>query len=348
MRHLKITINCLAIVGMLAMLPSAMKAQDVHFSQFYNSPLSLNPAMTGLFLQDYRVAANYRNQWSSVTTPYETMSASVDFSTLKGILYDDFVGVGLMVLNDKAGDLNLRNTQVQLSASYSKALNGDGNHYMTAGVQIGGVQRAFNSAELRFDSQYDGTKIDQGINSGEVIDRPNFYYADVSAGLAWFYVPDERSSFYFGLGMAHLNRPNVSFYSNYNDRLHTKFTLHGGIEFPINSSLSLVPRAVIIAQGPYVETNVGGLVRFAVHPDYGVDYRETAFYIGAMFRVGDAFIPMFRLEFKDVSFTASYDANISNLESASGGNGGFEISAILKQFLTDSPAQRGPIGCPTF
>jgi type IX secretion system PorP/SprF family membrane protein len=337
----------LTLVCVIAMTWTA-KGQDIHFSQFYNSPLSLNPAMTGLFLEDIRAIANYRNQWGTVTTPYETMAASVEFSALKGILYDDYVGFGLMVMNDRAGDLNLRNTQIQLSASYSKALNGDGNQYLTAGAQIGLVQNAFNSAGLLFDSQYDGTQLDPNINSGENIDRPNFFYPDVSAGIAWYFAPEERTSFYVGVGMQHLNRPNISFYSNAVDRLYRRFVIHGGLEFPFGASLSFVPRAVIISQGPYAETNVGALVKFSVHPDYGVDYGQTAFYVGSMFRIGDAIIPIVRFDYNQVSITASYDVNTSELENASRGNGGFELSLVWKQFTSDNANNRGPVGCPTF
>lgn len=323
-------------------------AQDVHFSQFYNAPLTLNPAMTGLIAEDVRATLNYRSQWGSVTTPYETMAASTDFSILKGQLGDDFVGLGLMVMNDRAGDLGLRHTQVQVSASYSKALNGEGNQYLTAGAQVGVVQRAFDLNNARFDSQYDGITIDPNRPSGEVIDRPNFFHADLSAGLAWFYMPTPKTSFYLGAGWAHLNRPNVSFLAAAGDRQLRKVTLHGGMELPVGASLSIVPQVVFLAQGPHRETNAGMLFKIAMHPDYGVDYGQAAFYVGGMYRIGDAVIPMLRLDISQVSVTASYDFNVSALNPASRSNGGFELSMVYRQFLYDSGGPRGPQGCPTF
>ncbi|NDC40993.1 MAG: type IX secretion system membrane protein PorP/SprF, partial [Chitinophagia bacterium] len=60
-------------------------AQDVHFSQYFTSPLTLNPGLTGLVPDDIRAAANYRTQWSSVSTnPYMTGTISVDLAMLKG------------------------------------------------------------------------------------------------------------------------------------------------------------------------------------------------------------------------------------------------------------------------
>ena len=64
-----------AIVVML-LSTFVASAQDLHFSQWFNSPLSTNPANTGFIPQaDYRLGANYRNQWSTImSVPYKTMS----------------------------------------------------------------------------------------------------------------------------------------------------------------------------------------------------------------------------------------------------------------------------------
>ncbi len=45
-------------------------AQDLHFSQYFNSPFLVNPANTG-FIPDgeYRLGINYRNQWASLGNP---------------------------------------------------------------------------------------------------------------------------------------------------------------------------------------------------------------------------------------------------------------------------------------
>ncbi len=55
-------------------------AQDIHYSQFYASPLTLNPALTGVNECNYRIGAMYRNQWKSVTTPYQTPSISFEIN----------------------------------------------------------------------------------------------------------------------------------------------------------------------------------------------------------------------------------------------------------------------------
>src|ERR1700756_906529 len=87
------------------MFAGAVHGQDVHFTQYFTSPLTLNPAMTGLVSEDLRFAANYRNQWSSVSAnPYITGTVSYDMAMLKGKLPEgDALGIGILGLYDKSG-----------------------------------------------------------------------------------------------------------------------------------------------------------------------------------------------------------------------------------------------------
>lgn len=67
----------LTLICLLLALSYGARAQDLHFSQFFNSPLTTNPANTG-FIPDanYRFGANYRSQWTSVPAPYTTIRSS--------------------------------------------------------------------------------------------------------------------------------------------------------------------------------------------------------------------------------------------------------------------------------
>lgn len=339
--------NIFTILLLIGIMTVA-KAQDNHFSMFYNSPLSLNPAMTGLMVEDIRGVVQYRSQWQSVTVPYTTTLASVDANIMKGYLRDDFVGVGLMVYNDKAGDAEFRNTQVALSASYNKDLSGEGNHYLSGGFQIGFGQQAVNFNKLLFDSQFDGEALNPQIASGENLSRANFVYLDMAAGVAWFFKPTKYTSAYAGFAVSHLNEPNMSFIQGAENPLYMKWTGHAGVEFPVTDGLSLVPRAVVLFQGPHREVNVGGMLKFRVNSQLSDDYGQTAFYLGTMHRVGDAQIIIAKYDINKFSFAASYDFNISSLDIASRSNGGFEIGITYKTWIFDAPAGSGPTGCPTF
>ncbi|MEK7225921.1 MAG: type IX secretion system membrane protein PorP/SprF, partial [Bacteroidota bacterium] len=71
----KILLTLIAGVALL----SESTAQDPNFSQFFASPLTLNPALTGKFDGLFRVAGNYRNQWPTIPNAYQTKTVSVDF-----------------------------------------------------------------------------------------------------------------------------------------------------------------------------------------------------------------------------------------------------------------------------
>lgn len=113
----------LAIGAFLALQTTA---QDVHFTQYFTSPLTLNPANTGLVKCDWRVAGNYRTQWGSVnSTPYVTGTISYDMAALKGKLGGDALGIGVIGLYDKSGTGALQNITTGLSLAYHKRLSSD-------------------------------------------------------------------------------------------------------------------------------------------------------------------------------------------------------------------------------
>ena len=106
---MKYIVFSLCVLGLLK-----TNAQDIHFSQFNNSPLNLNPGLIGVFNGDYRFVGNQRTQWSSVTTPYSTFGLSADANGLFG----SPIGAGLSIYNDKAGDSEFGTMQIGLGASY--------------------------------------------------------------------------------------------------------------------------------------------------------------------------------------------------------------------------------------
>src|SRR5579863_4050758 len=87
---------------LLLILSAAAKAQDPGFSQFFASPLTLNPALTGKFNGVVRVAGNYRNQWPAINNAFITSTASIDGHLLGSRLPEnDTWGIGLMAMTDK-------------------------------------------------------------------------------------------------------------------------------------------------------------------------------------------------------------------------------------------------------
>ena len=329
----------------------AVQAQDIHFSQFYMSPLNLNPAMTGVMNCNHRIVANYRNQWSSILkqNAYNTYSASYDHKLPVGRY--DYFGLGGTFWGDKAGESEFATLQARLSGSYAKKMGGYRRkaHYLVFGADIGVSQRSINSQALKWPSQNDGQGRYDPLQPGEIIDDPNFMFLDLSAGLLWFSVFDEDNNFYFGGAFNHLNRANQSF-ENANIPLYSKFTFHAGGEFMVAKRFGLVPGVVTFFQGPSFQVNAGNSFKFLL----GNSRRyHQAFQLGVWARVAnklesgklvDAFILSTRFDYEQFTIGFSYDINTSSLYTASNGNGAFEFSLVYK---ICGPERRG-VYCPNF
>ena len=98
--------------------------QSTHFSQFYSTPMLINPAATGLTYGPYRVAANYRNQWNDAGSPYKTFTVSGDGRILKDQLPEgNKLGAGLVFVNDKTLEGAVQGNSISLITAYHVSLD---------------------------------------------------------------------------------------------------------------------------------------------------------------------------------------------------------------------------------
>lgn len=355
------------VVALIANLNST-QAQDIHFSQFYVSNLTLNPATTGVMSCQMRVSAIYRNQWASVAGEYSfnTFGLGVEGKFEAGS--NDFVGAGLSVWVDKAGASAFTSVQASLSGSYMKKIGGRraNEHFLVAGGQVGFIQRSIRTDNLTWGTNWDGTRYNGSLPDDPNVNSKGIAVADISAGLLWFSALDKKnkSNVYAGIGFQHLTKSNISFIdtlvvqnvpSDVDESLFTRFTIHGGAEARVARRLSIVPNFAVMIQGPSTQLNVGTGVKF----DFSKKAQSSqAFTIGAYFRGAnrilddqqtagfgvDALVALIRLRFGSSHIGLSYDINISPLMAASGGNGAFELSYVWT--LCNSRGRR--LGCPTF
>src|ERR1043165_647291 len=210
--------------------------QDIHYSQFNNSPYNLNPAQTGLFDGDYRLAANFRSQWSVIPVPYRTFSLGGDYR-LKTKLQNDVPAVGALINTDKSGDSKFTTTQILLSGSYIKKLTKDSTHFASLGIQPGITSKSFNVAALSFDNQYDGDSYDPNLPSGENFPKTRMTYFDMGVGLAYLYRKNHRMYVNAGYSLLHLNRPKQSFFNNDDIRLDAKHNISGIESIPVTGPI---------------------------------------------------------------------------------------------------------------
>jgi type IX secretion system PorP/SprF family membrane protein len=316
-------------------------AQDPHFSQFFASPLTLNPAFTGKFNGTWRLAANHRDQWPSIPKAYVTSSASIDFPILKNFIpEDDVFGIGLSGVSDASANNILKLNYGSASMSYHKALDEDG--YNTIGA---GFQATYSSLSLDVSRLTFGEMLSQNgftlLEKRETLTNGNSQsYFDVNAGLLFSGSSNGINNYYLGASMYHINRPKVSFIDK-NWNLSGRITIHGGGSFPLNDQLTLHSSVIHQIQNKASETTLGASIAANLNQDQD---KPTSVYLGSWIRLNDAIIPYVGLEFGGLRIGASYDLNISSLKAATSTRGGSEISLIyIKQ-----PAENKGIPCPKF
>jgi type IX secretion system PorP/SprF family membrane protein len=329
-------------VGLIvaAMLNSGnAQAQDVHFTQFDASPLTLNPANTGAFGGDVRASAIYRDQWRSVTggdAAFKTIAASVDMPIIRDISVDDYLAAGVQFYNDRAGDGNLSNTTVMLSVAYHKFLGSDGKKVLTVGLQGGISNKNIDLSKLYFGDEYlegqwqPGTSAEWGwLQTG------NTHYL-INAGINYSQVIGERSSFVIGAGANNLNQPLESFDKRdaaADVGLGIRYTGQLGAIIGINDKFSLRPAAFVQSQSTAMELVAGNEFNLKVGEGYDLP-TATAIFAGIWYRHQDAIMVTAGIEYQGFRVGVGYDYNTSDLKAASNNNGGFEISI---RYVKSSP-----------
>jgi type IX secretion system PorP/SprF family membrane protein len=311
---------------------SNLFSQDIHFSQMRFSPLNLNPALAGAE-QNFQAVVNYRDQWRSVAFPYQTIGASADWRFKEKRGGNGFLAGGLNFFNDQAGDVRMTTTNVNLSLAYHLFI--DDKSTIGLAIQGGMGQRGINPAGGLWESQYVGTGFNTAIGSGENFESSNFTHLDAGAGLVYHYKKNEKymrgnDQFKLTAGIAafHVNRPSSSFLAGGEDDLAMRFSGFVNVDYGIrNSNFSLVPAVYYNRQGPHQEILGGTYVRVIVTEGSKVTgfIQELATSFGAFYRVGDAFIAKFMVEYSSYSMGIAYDFNVSSLTEASRGRGGVEF-----------------------
>lgn len=333
MRKLIVLVCCFLLTGLL-------KAQDPHFSQFFASPLTLNPAFTGKFDGSWRLAANHRDQWPSIPKAYVTTSASLDFPILKKrIPENDVFGVGLSGVMDASANNILKLNYGSLSMSYHKALNESGYSTIGAGFQATYSSLTLDVTKLTFEDMLTQNGF-TGTTSDVITNGNNQGYFDVNAGLLFSTSTNGENNFYVGASMYHINRPKVGF-KDKNWYLTGRITGHAGGSIPLSDLLAVHTSVIYQVQNKASETTLGAALAANLNRDAA---NPSSIYIGSWMRLNDAIIPYVGLEFGGLRIGATYDINISNLKAATASRGGSEISIIYIK----KPAEPKGIPCPKF
>jgi type IX secretion system PorP/SprF family membrane protein len=326
----------ISLLALIVFVRISIFAQDIHFSQFYMSPLTQNPAMAGVNY-NFQALLNYKDQWRGVTTPFKTFAASVDARLGKKTYKDSYWAGGLNFFSDRAGDAKMGISQANITAAYHLGIA----TYQTLGIGLQGgfAQRSINYTALKWANQYDpSTGYNPDLASGEPETISSFSYGDLGAGIVWSYnntaglrhVEDNHDlKFTLGAAVYHYRQP-YSFYKASREQLYPKYVLHGNslISMPNNHNFALLPGFVFYSQGSAKEWFFGSLIRYNMQQEskYTGLKKSAAVYLGGYYRAKDAFTLAFLVERSPFSLGLSYDVNLSKLTPASNARGGLELS----------------------
>lgn len=338
----------MAILLLLATLVSSKQAgaQDLHFSQWFNSPLTTNPANTGFIPDaDYRIGANYRNQWSTVmTAPYKTYSVWGDAQVFRDKITSGWLGLGGVILRDVAGAGKLSSTKVYASAAYHQMLGIS--HLLSAGFNVGWVNKRINVQDLKFPDQFDGKFFSVDLPTSVILDNTNINYFDVQMGMNYAYFPSDKIYINAGVSVMHLNRPRESFFesdASYDSRIPMRYTGFGNASLKMSDDVILNPMVYYSNQATSSEIVGGANLQYNLSGD-----GEMQVVGGLYYRPGDAFIPMVGFEYKNIRLMFTYDATTSSLKQYNNGRGAFEFALMNKGFYDEYNGDKRQSLCPTF
>ena len=326
---------------MMALVGGNAVGQGLHFSQYFNSPLLVNPANTGFNPDyDFRVGGNYRNQWASVGNPYKTMSAWGDVKVFANRFENGWMGIGGALYKDAAGSGSLTSTSGYASVAYHQMLGY--NSLLSGGFSLGFTSKRIDISKLSFDDQWNGKFIDVSIPSNEPIAFSQASYLDLQMGLNYAYFASENVYVNAGVSVMHINRPRETFFdpSVSNNQIPRRYTAFINSNIKIQNTWIVNPNLYVSKMGNAWESLIG----FNANRDLSGDGAQQLV-LGLYYRNNDAVIPMVGVEINDMRIILNYDATISALGGLNGTRGAYELS-IVKSGLFSSSGGRS-VKCPT-
>ena len=338
-------IICLPL--MMLLLTGNAKAQDIHFSQFFETPLLRNPSLAGIFKGDIRIQSVYRSQWNNVTDAYRTGSFNIEYKKPIG-KGDDFLTFGGQVLYDRAGTIAMTSTHILPVLNYQKSLSTDRNMYLSLGFMGGWVQRRIDQSKITSNSQYNGTGYDPNLGNGENFTKPSYSYLDASVGMSFNTQLGQNvnNNVYAGVAYHHFNKSNkISFYGNIDREMVPKWVGSLGVRVNVSEESYCTLYGDYSKQGTYQETVAGLIYSYRLGDPEDPRY---VLHIGSMVRLKDALIPVIKLDIGHMAVSASYDVNTSQLRNASYGQGGFEFALSYQNFNNKDNSTRNVVRCPVF
>ena len=320
------------------------RAQDLHFSQFFNNPLLTNPANTGFMPDaDYRLGASYRNQYSNImAVPYKTMSIFGDAQVFRNRIETGWMGIGGVILRDVAGTGSLTSTKAYASIAYHQMLGLSS--LLTAGFNIGWANKRIDQSKLTFPDQFDGKFFDGNQPTSVVLADNNISYFDMQVGMNYAYFPTQDIYINAGYSIHHVNSPKETFFEDDADnKISMRHIAFVNCIFKINDDVIINPNVYYTTQARASELELGLNGAYNLSGD-----GSKQIIAGLYYRYQDAVIPMIGLEINHIRFTFSYDVTTSSLKNFNNSFGAAEFNLLKEGYYNEFSGDKRQSLCPTF
>jgi type IX secretion system PorP/SprF family membrane protein len=320
-------------------LPGYVYAQDPSFSQFFSSPLNINPALTANINGKWRLVTNFRDQWIGPASPYATATISFDSKVMTNKISETSVfGLGGMLMYDYAMSGIHKSLYGSLNVSYNILMARDvGDHRL--GIGVGGIysNKSVDYGRLVFPEQFTGHGFNTNLPTGEDALYNMKPYISCSAGATYTYTTD-ITNVDFGVAVFHLNTPKQTFLDDPNQSLAMRKVVHGNFETVLNNSMVLNANGIYQYQSKASYFSLGGALGLYLDEE-GTD---KILFLGVWYWSKNAIIPYVGLRHHNMQFGLSYDITVSKLSQAEQKPKTFELSFILRGF----DEKKGYIWCP--
>jgi type IX secretion system PorP/SprF family membrane protein len=323
---MKRILHILSLTLMMVVTGRAV-AQDPHYSQYFSSPLTLNPAFTGYYDGKHRLTTNFRNQWLGAGDPFTTATIGFDTRVMSSKFQNNLLGIGINVLGDRTATGAYNSNYASLSAAYHQSLDEEGFQHIGIGFQGNMGTRKLDYNRLPFNAQFASRGFDLSLDNTENFVSRNASYYDLNFGLLYNYVKD-RKRFYFGTSYYHINQPSMTFLGNDPYTLPARLSIHSGASFLVGQQGELFLSGHYMSQGGANSSTIG--MAYGYSPFEMDDNR--VFYAGVFYRNKDAVYPYLGLLYNDFQIGLSYDVNTTGVQISNKRNRSFELSIVYHFF----------------
>lgn len=317
------------LIAFYSLWATILCAQDPHLSQYFSSPLSVNPALTGNIDGAFRLTTNYRQQWWKVGYPFNTGTVSYEQRVFANSLGESSkLGIGAMLMYDESLAGGLKSTYGTFSVAYHQKLDQNGYSTLGVGLQTAYGNRKIDYNKLSFANQFSSGGFNTTLPSGELLGSNLRPYFDVNAGLIYSFNNDMTSA-YAGASVFHVSSPKQKYAQDSLSRIRRRYTLHGGINYYVGESQNrMLISGIAMLQGKAFEINIGSA--FGIYLG-GEDESPKYLYVGGFYRLKDAIYPYLSYQYNGFQFGLSYDVIVSGIRQISPKSGSIEFSFIYSK-----------------